>query len=779
MTQTSATGPATATSGGWALAALTLIAAALRLYHLEVPSMWWDEILVPLNALAPVGDILHRAKVDDFHPPWFYLLIKLVLEAGDSDFALRLPSVLAGTAVVPLLYCLAAARVGRGTALLAAAILAVDGPILLFTRQVRPYALIIFFSLLAAHLLLRWCEKPRGRVLAGLLAATWGYLLLHYLSVLILAVHGLFAFAATLGRREGRPWGQLAVFAAGSAGALAVTWIFFHSNPAGLTKGSLAATARLGLDRLAWAFFGDGSSLLAQGGILVVVAVGTAALYRRNRLLAALALAMVAGPVALLALARYNSYFNAWHLSFSVPFLCLMAGAGLNALARPGRFAPALAVCLALAGAGALATFGQERYYAPHSHSGLYKQQARELPQILRPGALTAYTELSDLDAVDWYVSRFASPDPLRQRPVIIGPEVAVDFVSFGHFSHLARTPEEFLAHFDTLHGTTPVSGGMVYHAAMHHAPPRIGPTLPWHDALRMTPWDVARQCDAIEGLNLLAVFGGSLTPETGGTPGSVRYVLQAPPLLPQPIFLRLAVAYSNPLPGNVLRLTYAFDEEPVAVAFESLGNEPEAVRTLVLQPQKPFSRLTIQATLEPHTPWPTMTGNSGVFVRLKGVTLYANAIARETLGSASLDVREEGIGPLEQEEAGGQWRWALGEQTVLNFKLPEAAVVTADVALNNPIAGQAVTMLFNGQPIEEIRDLAPDTWLSPTVSRQLRLEARQGENNLTFRFAAWNGKADAPAAAFAPGDGRAMAAAFTRLQLNLEKPEVTMVYQQ
>ncbi|OLN31126.1 putative inner membrane protein [Desulfovibrio sp. DV] len=738
--------------------------------------MWWDEILVPLNAATPISDILARAAMEDFHPPAFYLLIKLVMEAGDSDFALRLPSALAGIATVPLLYAMAAPRVGRTTALFAAAILAVDGPMILFARQVRPYALIIFFSLLSAHLLLRWCERPKTGTAVALTAATCSSVFLHYLSLLILAVQGLFAVIVFVRRRGGRPWGQLAVYVLGSAGAVAATWSFFHSNPDTLTKGTVAATALSGLDRLAWVFFGNGSSLIAQAGIVLLALVGTLLLARRNRPLAILGLGTVAGPVILLALARYNSYFNAWHLSFAVPYLCLMAGACLTVLVRPKRIAPVVAVVLGMTAGGAVLWFGQTRYYEPQSHTGNYKQQARQLSGLLRPGALITYSELSELDGADWYASRYASPDPLRRRTVSIGQEVAEDFVSFGNFGHLGRTAEEFLVHFDTIQGNTPLAGGAVYHAVMKHAPPHMGPSLPWRDTLEMTPWDVARQCDAIAGANLVNLFGGSLVPETGDGPGILRYGIESSPSDPRPLFVRLTVPYCNPVAGNIVRMTYAFDGEPPMVAFESQGNEPEAVRTVILRPDKPFSRLECQFTLEPHSSWPNMTGNSGIFVRLKAVSLYANAIAAESLGSSSLDVQEEGIGPVEQGDA-GQWRWALGAESTLRFTLPEADAVTADLAINNPIPGQAITLLFNGLPLADIRDLAADKWLSPTVERHLRLEGRQGENTVTVRFAAWNGKPDVPSATFAPGDGRLLAGAFTRLRLERENKAARLVY--
>lgn len=760
-------------SGGWPLALLVLVAALLRLYGLETPSLWWDEMLVPLNAATPVDDILLRAKVEDFHPPTFYLLIKFVLLAGSSDVLLRLPSVLAGLATLPLLYVLAAPRVGRGAALCAVALMAVNGAMLLYSRQVRPYILIIFFSLLGAELLLRWVERPRTKLTAGLVAATCGYVCLHYLSILVLAVQGSFAAAAVLGRPAPRPWKQLALYAGGCGLGVGATWYFFHSSPSTLTQGSVAATALLALDRLTQVFCGYGGNPWARGGLVVLTAAGTALVWRRDRRLALLALATILGPAAVLSLARYNSYFNAWHVSYATPFLCLLAGACLSAAFGQRRLGGAAALA---ATAAAVMLLGHDRYYAPHSHTGHYKEQARQLPAILRPGALVAYSALTELDCVNWYASRFIMPKPLRRRQIVINETVAVDFVSFGGFGHLAANSAELLKHFDEVGGTTTFAGGTVYHAAVRHAPPRIGPAFPWQATLGMTPWDLARQCQAVAGVNLDSFFGGWLMPETGDAPGHVTYALDGPKAFTGPLFIRLTVPFENPVAGNVVRLTCAFDDEPPSVAFESRGGQPQERRSVILRRQAPFSTLRCRFDLEPGTWWPSMTGNTGEAVRLKPVALYANAMDREILDSSSLALVMDGVGPVETGPQ-GQWRWALGDVTTLRFHLAEAAALTAAIDLVNPIAGQGVSISFNGRPLAARQGLAPDKWLVPSLQETWHLQGQAGENVLAIRFDAWNGKADAPQAAFAPSDGRPLAAAFTRLRLELDNPATILVY--
>ena len=107
-----------------ALAGLVAVAVFLRLYHLETPSMWWDEIIVPLTARYPLAYILDFSRHCEMHPPLYHLCIKAVEWAGLSDFTLRLPSVLCGLAAVYAVWRLFGRLYNRSVGLVAAAFLA-------------------------------------------------------------------------------------------------------------------------------------------------------------------------------------------------------------------------------------------------------------------------------------------------------------------------------------------------------------------------------------------------------------------------------------------------------------------------------------------------------------------------------------------------------------------------------------------------------------------------------------------------------------------------------
>ena len=91
--------------------ALTLAALAVRLFNLSYHSLWFDEAMSVHWARSSLPRILEVSMnlVEDRLPPLYYLVLHYWrLLAGDGEVAVRLPSVLMGTLLVPLVY-----RLGR------------------------------------------------------------------------------------------------------------------------------------------------------------------------------------------------------------------------------------------------------------------------------------------------------------------------------------------------------------------------------------------------------------------------------------------------------------------------------------------------------------------------------------------------------------------------------------------------------------------------------------------------------------------------------------------
>ena len=195
------TAPTTATSprwAPWALVAVTLLGAALRLPGLAAEEPWFDEAFSLVLAAQDLPLLLRRAIDDQTNPPGFYLLLWGWTHLGGLELAWsRLLPALAGTATIPAV-ALAARALGLGPpAALVAALLAATSPLLLaMSSELRAYAPLALVATLALAAVA--AGRPRAFALAALALVA-----LHYFGALVVAalVVGALWHDRALGRR--------------------------------------------------------------------------------------------------------------------------------------------------------------------------------------------------------------------------------------------------------------------------------------------------------------------------------------------------------------------------------------------------------------------------------------------------------------------------------------------------------------------------------------------------------------------------------------------------
>ena len=190
----------------WPLAALTLLAAALRLSTLDLQSFWYDEAFTPVHVLHPgLAATLRAVSRTENSPPLWYLLEWLDYRIlGSGEIALRLPSALAGIATVPVAWAIGELVAGRRAAIAAAGLVAVNPLFVWYSQEARAYGLFVLTGALAILCFLRLRERPSGRraaafALAGVLA-----LATHYFAVFLLAAMALWLLAEPATRRAAR-----------------------------------------------------------------------------------------------------------------------------------------------------------------------------------------------------------------------------------------------------------------------------------------------------------------------------------------------------------------------------------------------------------------------------------------------------------------------------------------------------------------------------------------------------------------------------------------------
>ncbi|WP_243438817.1 glycosyltransferase family 39 protein [Fundidesulfovibrio soli] len=572
--------------------ALVLAAAALiRLWQFDTPSLWFDEALVAMVAKLPVDSVIRRALMTDFHPPAYYLLTKLMLAVGDDDAVLRAPSLIFGLGGVWLAWWTGRSLWNARIGLSMAAVVAVLPWHVLLSRQLRPYAIIFFFSLLAFSFTCRYAREKRTRDAAWAALALWPPLLLNHGALLCAGGAGLALLAASIGRAKR----LLNVLAFGLLCLVPVAanlpfLLASLGHERGLEqpadRGQLALTCLVKLSELlfreniAWARLALAASALA----------GLALLLRRDRPLAQASAIWLAAPLAALVVVGYGSYFNPWHLIFLLPVAAVWLGWTLSLLPGP---LPPLALCFATA--WLYLGFGAPAYYQEQSYTGTAKAAARLLAGSGFPGKVYVYPEAGVVSPINWYLDRFSDPNPLRaQRLTPRDATACVNVPGQGTgCAPLARTPVQELG------------------------------TLPARHWLTARPADLLSKVSSLENLACMPVLEDILVATQPGVTGFAEFQYRNAD--PRGQIVTVHFGFSNRLSGNRFTVRCRFDDEPWVAAFESTGPDPRGFDKLVLERRAPYRMLTVRFELRRTGHDPSHTGEDLEAVRMTDFKVEAD----------------------------------------------------------------------------------------------------------------------------------------------------------
>jgi uncharacterized membrane protein len=143
--------------------AIIIVGGALRFHRLDAQSLWLDEGLQYYVATNnSIADILFT-RMRSFHPPLSFLVNHIFLSVHESEFFLRLPSVLFGIASLPLAYMLARELTSTRIALFSVALLALSPFHIWYSQEGRMYSQMLFFSLLSSAFLLQALKQGKAR----------------------------------------------------------------------------------------------------------------------------------------------------------------------------------------------------------------------------------------------------------------------------------------------------------------------------------------------------------------------------------------------------------------------------------------------------------------------------------------------------------------------------------------------------------------------------------------------------------------------------------------
>ncbi|MEK7084284.1 MAG: glycosyltransferase family 39 protein, partial [Patescibacteria group bacterium] len=113
-------------------------------------SFWFDEIFTLELAKLPFGEMLALASRDTNPPLWTILMWPWVHLLPHAEWIVRIPALLLGILLIPLIGLLGRALLNDRTGLIAAFFVALSPPLIYFSTEARMYALFITLTVAAA-----------------------------------------------------------------------------------------------------------------------------------------------------------------------------------------------------------------------------------------------------------------------------------------------------------------------------------------------------------------------------------------------------------------------------------------------------------------------------------------------------------------------------------------------------------------------------------------------------------------------------------------------------
>ncbi|MCD4812993.1 glycosyltransferase family 39 protein [bacterium] len=192
------------------------IALGLRLFRVELRSIWLDEAYSLVLASADWQGIF-RGAATDIHPPFFYVLLGGWIRIfGTTEFALRTFSAFFGAALVPLVFILTRDWAGRRAAWWAAGLVSVSPYFVELSRSGRMGSMLVFFSVLSVMFFWRLLRKPDFFNSLGYCFATLAAMYTHYFAFLVFASQHSYIFMGigklNLSREIRKNWFLLQMF---------------------------------------------------------------------------------------------------------------------------------------------------------------------------------------------------------------------------------------------------------------------------------------------------------------------------------------------------------------------------------------------------------------------------------------------------------------------------------------------------------------------------------------------------------------------------------------
>lgn len=352
------------------LVLLLLLAAgvAIRLLNLARKPFWFDECFSVEVARIDWGTFLRLLWWREANMAFYYLLLRIWLILGHSEFFIRSLSVLLAAATLPAIYWLARMLYDRRVALITSALFTFNAFSVRYSQEARSYALFLLLATLSSAFLVAYLRESTRRYRLGYILVSVLAVYSHLYALLMILTHWLAARTFVPGEKDGQETSaQLRRAWIGIALAVLPLLIFVGKTGAGPIRWITRPSVR-DLFEFYEHLSGGSTWILPVLYIAICLAPALPAgkkLFERAQSWEAwrtqFLLIWLFFPVALTALLSVaRPVFLDRYMIFCLPPLLILVAAGLARLRHPWTLGAALVVLLLFSSQGVFYVYGND-----------------------------------------------------------------------------------------------------------------------------------------------------------------------------------------------------------------------------------------------------------------------------------------------------------------------------------------------------------------------------------------------------------------------------------
>jgi len=244
----------------------------LRLYGLNIQSLWYDELVTTaLASYTNAVDFLAHCLTVDVHPPLYPVFMHYWIKfIGNSEAIIRLPNTLAGILTIFVMYYLSKKIFDRYVAASTVALISLSGTAIYFSQEARSYSFLILFSAISTLLWLKIIKKINSEDIVNKELLLYGFVCLitaylHYFGTALIYLQLIYLFIAFIYYKK--PLKKM-LFLSFIITALFFMWFIPHVFLIASFDGSL-----YGLKKQNWLVLADLADLIYSKNIILLILV--------------------------------------------------------------------------------------------------------------------------------------------------------------------------------------------------------------------------------------------------------------------------------------------------------------------------------------------------------------------------------------------------------------------------------------------------------------------------------------------------------------------------